>query len=77
MPHPAGTTGLCSCHAGEPPGDYYKLEPRPASELDEAAKATHRDAVGPVYPSGTEPPNWDRDADDLLGADVVGGLAQA
>uniref|UniRef100_A0A061SBA9 Phytanoyl-dioxygenase n=1 Tax=Tetraselmis sp. GSL018 TaxID=582737 RepID=A0A061SBA9_9CHLO len=48
--------------SGEPPGDYYKLEPRPASELDEAAKATHRDAVGPVYPSGTEPPNWDRDA---------------
>ena len=42
-------------HAGSPPpGDYYRLEPRPVEEFDEAAIKAHREAVGTVAPEGAE-----------------------
>ena len=37
-----------------PPGDYYRLEPRPVEEFDEAAMKAHREAVGTVAPEGAE-----------------------
>lgn len=42
--------------SGQAPGDYYRLEVRPAAELDAASLAAHRSAVGPVFPEGMQPP---------------------
>mmetsp|Transcript_28316 Transcript_28316/g.72795 ORF Transcript_28316/g.72795 Transcript_28316/m.72795 type:complete len:283 (+) Transcript_28316:42-890(+) len=41
---------------GKPPGDYYRLEPHPAAEMDEAGLAAHRAAVGAVFPEGVPDP---------------------
>lgn len=42
--------------SGQPPSEYYRLEPRPSGELEAAGLAAHRAAVGAVYPEGMEPP---------------------